>query len=89
MKNIPPFFKYIGILSVAGIILRMLAAWHISTITPFVYAPPSTTDLATYMTLSREILDGTFKGAFYYQPFYYAAFLPGVMLFFGKSVSAF
>ncbi len=70
----------------AGIILRLLTAWQISRITNFVYAPPSTTDLATYMTLSRRILEGTFEGAFYYQPFYYAAFLPGVMLIFGKSV---
>ena len=86
MKSIPPFFKHIGMLAMAGIILRLLTAWQISRITNFVYAPPSTTDLATYMTLSRRILEGTFEGAFYYQPFYYAAFLPGVMLIFGKSV---
>lgn len=46
------------------------------------------TDLATYMTLSRSIVNGTFEGAFYYQPFYYAAFLPAVLLIFGQNVWA-
>lgn len=52
------------------------------------YDPPTTTDLATYMTLSRSIVNGTFEGAFYYQPFYYAAFLPAILLIFGQSAAA-
>lgn len=40
------------------------------------------------MTLSKSIVNGTFKGAFYYQPFYYAAFLPAVLLVFGQNVWA-
>lgn len=40
------------------------------------------------MTLSKSIVNGTFEGAFYYQPFYYAAFLPAVLLLGGQSVWA-
>ena len=69
-------------------LLRLLISWQISKITGFVYAPPATTDLATYMTLSRSIVNGTFEGAFYYQPFYYAAFLPAILLIAGQSVWA-
>lgn len=40
------------------------------------------------MTLSKSIINGTFKGAFYYQPFYYAAFLPAILLLFGQNIWA-
>ena len=40
------------------------------------------------MKLSRSIVNGTFEGAFYYQPFYYAAFLPLILLIFGQNVWA-
>jgi len=41
-----------------------------------VYAPSALTDLATYMKLGREVASGEYSGPFYYQPFYYAVFLP-------------
>ena len=40
------------------------------------YTPSVFTDLATYMKLGREIAAGEYSGPFYYQPFYYAVFLP-------------
>ena len=88
MKNIPVFFKRLTIIAIAGIILRLFVSWQISNITNFVVMPPDITDLATYMKLSRSIINGTFTGAFYYQPFYYAAFLPAVLLVFGQNIWA-
>jgi 4-amino-4-deoxy-L-arabinose transferase-like glycosyltransferase len=40
----------------------------------------------TYKTLSTKIINGDFKEAFYYQPFYYAIFLPFIRLLFGKGI---
>lgn len=41
-----------------------------------VVMPASVTDMATYLKLADDILNGTFALPFYYQPFYYAVFLP-------------
>ncbi len=38
--------------------------------------PVPTSDTYTYKTTSREICEGKFRGMLYYQPGYYAAFLP-------------
>ncbi len=48
--------------------------------------PSGGTDMATYVELSRKIADGSFSGPFYYQPFYYAVFLPAIIFVFGKGV---
>ena len=88
MPSIASFYKKAGIIALAAVVLRLIISWQISKITSFVQMPPSTTDLATYMNLSRSIINGTFEGAFYYQPFYYAAFLPAVLLIFGQNVWA-
>ncbi|MGE4564082.1 MAG: ArnT family glycosyltransferase [Victivallaceae bacterium] len=48
-----------------------------------VNGPSQLSDLATYLRLSKEILEGTFSGEFYYQPFYYAVFLPAIRGVFG------
>jgi len=50
-----------------------------------VFHPSRATDLATYMELGRLVAEGKFTGPFYYQPFYYAVFLP-FCRFFGSSV---
>lgn len=55
---------------------------------PAVTRPLAVTDMATYMELSEKISDGKFKGEFYFQPFYYAVFLPLCHLVLGKSVWA-
>ncbi|MBS1372372.1 MAG: hypothetical protein HPZ91_20715, partial [Lentisphaeria bacterium] len=51
-----------------------------------VYAPSALTDLATYMKLGREMAAGEYSGVFYYQPFYYAVFLPVCYLLSGGSI---
>lgn len=51
-----------------------------------VFMPPVTTDLATYMQLAKEVAAGKFTGEFYYQPFYYAVFLPAIYLISNGSV---
>ena len=39
-------------------------------------SPAEVTDMATYIKLADAVRTGTFEGPFYYQPFYYAVFLP-------------
>ena len=55
---------------------------------PAVTMPSSFTDMATYMKLSGEVSDGKFTKEFYYQPLYYAVFLPLSHFILGKSVWA-
>lgn len=69
----------------ASFILRLTAGLQLLASDPFVSAPPSTTDMATYKTISEAILKGNFPKEFYYQPFYYAVFLPAVQFFSGPS----
>ncbi len=45
-----------------------------------VFHPSTASDLATYMNLAREIAAGNFPETFYYQPWYYAVFLPAILL---------
>ena len=39
-------------------------------------SPAKVTDMATYIDLAGKIVSGEFRQEFYYQPFYYAVFLP-------------
>ena len=43
--------------------------------------PAAVTDMATYLKLADDILNGSFALPFYYQPFYYAVFLPVIRFF--------
>ena len=51
-----------------------------------VFTPSSATDLCTYMRLAEAVFEGKYEGVFYYQPFYYAVFLPAVRLIAGAGV---
>ncbi len=73
-------------LCIAGFLLRFLAGWQLLKNDPSVFAPLPETDMATYMKLSGDILNGNFPKVFYYQPFYYAVFLPVVQCFTGPSL---
>ncbi len=53
-----------------------------------VVSPSQQTDMATYMRLSNSVARGEYRGLFYYQPFYYAVFLPIIKLVFGNSIKA-
>ena len=46
-------------------------------------SPSKVTDMATYNDLAGKIASGRFEGPFYYQPFYYAVFLPLIRIFGG------
>lgn len=50
---------------------------------PFVAQPNVVTDMATYRRIALEIAHGDIPSHFYYQPFYYAVFLPAVYTVFG------
>ena len=50
---------------------------------PNVANPSPVTDMATYKTLAAMVVEKKFEGAYYYQPFYYAVFLPAIELVFG------
>jgi len=50
-------------------------------------SPSPQTDMATYWQLSGEILSGEFSGEFYYQPFYYAVFLPAIRFFWNSPLA--
>lgn len=66
-------------------VLRLIVCWELSG-TGAVRQPAVTTDMATYQRIAREILDGKWPEFFYYQPLYYAVFLPVVYLLTAKSV---
>ena len=66
-------------------LLRMIAGLQLLANDPSVFAPPSSTDMATYRTLSEQILNGSFPAVFYYQPFYYSVFLPLIQCLTGPS----
>ncbi len=44
--------------------------------------------MGTYFSLAKSVLEGSFNGAFYYQPFYYAVFLPVSFFIFRSAVFA-
>jgi 4-amino-4-deoxy-L-arabinose transferase-like glycosyltransferase len=48
--------------------------------------PAKSTDMAVYKDLAEKIAGGGFKGSYYFQPFYYAVFLPMIKLLFGDSI---
>ncbi len=79
-----PFFRRFFIHILAGIavtafLLRLGVAWEMSLINGGLnnmLRPPQASDLHTYIKLGGEIARGKLPAEFYYQPFYYAVFLP-------------
>ncbi|MDD4816388.1 MAG: hypothetical protein PHI85_00270 [Victivallaceae bacterium] len=67
-----------GSIVVAALLLRIVAAVQLASGAAAVYRPSQATDMATYWELSGKILSGGFSGEFYYQPFYYAVWLPAL-----------
>ena len=63
-----------AITALAGL-LRLAVCLHLCPL-PFVGEPAVVTDMATYRRLALEIAGGQWPTHFYYQPFYYALFLP-------------
>ena len=79
------FLRLLGVIAGVGLVLRLIVCMELSGTTG-VANPVSASDMATYKRLALEILDGKWPEAFYYQPFYYAVYLPFVYLVTLKSV---
>lgn len=73
------FLLILGVIALCALFLRLGVWAELGAVNGgrnSVYTPSVFTDLATYMKLGREIAAGEYSGPFYYQPFYYAVFLP-------------
>ncbi len=82
LDNTPPVSRRCWYFAIWGagilaLLLRLIAAWEISRsgFAPAIFSPSKATDLRTYMDLAESVATGSFKGVFYYQPFYYSVFL--------------
>ena len=87
MKN--KFIYILLALTVVAFAVRLavsaeLAAYHDGF--NQVVCPAASTDMAVYKDLSEKIVSGRFKESYYFQPFYYAVFLPLIKLLFGDSI---
>jgi 4-amino-4-deoxy-L-arabinose transferase-like glycosyltransferase len=69
------FIFWLLVISTAALALRLWVGIELRQ-QPTVCAPSPATDMATYRALALDILAGNVPEAFYYQPFYYALFLP-------------
>jgi 4-amino-4-deoxy-L-arabinose transferase-like glycosyltransferase len=79
-------FLYIIVsIAVLAFAIRLLVGWEIFLKDPFAAKPSNATDMWTYQHYARQILEGKYSGLFYYQPFYYAIFLPAIFFFTGAS----
>lgn len=81
------FRKILFFISIAALLLRGVAAFEMACAGNGInnmLTPLPTSDLATYMKLGKEISQGKLPEVFYYQPFYYAVFLPVIYFICGK-----
>ena len=69
-------FPYLPLIALAAFAVRFAVSWELIRNDPAVAAPSPITDMKTYLDLADNILRGIFPHNFYYQPFYYAVFLP-------------
>ena len=83
-KRQKKFYMILGILTLLGMLLRLIVSYQLLKNDSFAFAPPGITDIATYHKLSDEICRGKFPEFFYYQPFYYTVFLPLAKLLTGS-----
>ena len=74
------------VISVLGFLIRLLVCKDIFENDFLSYAPPSFTDMYTYLQLSESIISGNFHHPFFYQPFYYVVFLPLVHFLTGDGI---
>ena len=84
------FLRILLLTALIAFVLRLFVSSELGAINGgynSVYTPSKLTDLATYMDLAQQIVKGQYSGVFYYQPFYYAVFLP-VIYFICNSIKA-
>lgn len=83
------FYISLTILTIAGFLLRLLVSYQLANFNlgfNQVMMPTSVTDMAVYKNLAINIVSGNFSGVFYFQPFYYAMFLPLIKMTLGESI---
>lgn len=76
------FLCRLALVSAVALALRLAVCVQMRHV-PSVVSPWSGTDMATYRQLAIDIVAGTWPEQFYYQPLYYAVFLPLVHVLFG------
>lgn len=68
-----PFLPFIALIAFG---IRFAVSCQLIAADPAASAPSAITDMRTYMDIADQILKGCLPQTFYYQPFYYAVFLP-------------
>jgi 4-amino-4-deoxy-L-arabinose transferase-like glycosyltransferase len=76
------FFQALLVITAVALLIRIGVAVALFR-TRSVQDPLNVTDMATYVRLASGIVSGTWPEFFYYQPLYYAVFLPLIYLVFG------
>ena len=74
---------FIAALLLVSALLRLMVSCELGSANMganAVFHPSKATDLATYMRLAGEIASGRIPETFYYQPWYYAVFVPLILL---------
>ena len=69
-------FPFLPVIALIAFGIRFAVSCQLIAADPAVYAPSIITDMRTYMDIADQILKGSLPETFYYQPFYYAVFLP-------------
>ncbi|MCK5844244.1 MAG: glycosyltransferase family 39 protein, partial [Victivallales bacterium] len=72
--------------ALASFVIRVQVCRELAGNDPQVSNPSEYTDMWTYRSLSERIVKGEFEDEYYYQPFYYAVFLPTLKYLFGFGV---
>lgn len=83
------FLRNLAWISIAALLLRLGVSAELAAINGgnnSVFSPSKLSDLATYMQLARDMAAFQYSREFYYQPFYYAVFLPVLYLVSGASI---
>ena len=69
-------FQSLSLIALGAFLIRFIVSCELVHQDPAVWAPSPITDMKTYLDLADGILAGKIPQNFYYQPFYYAVFLP-------------
>jgi hypothetical protein len=80
------FYIFLVVIAFVGFLLRMQVCRELIDSDLQVSRPSAGTDMATYKELSERIMKGEYDGQFYYQPFYYAVFLPLIHKILGQGI---
>jgi hypothetical protein len=84
-KRSKTFYIFLSVFLLA-LVIRLAAGLELYRRDVFSSNPPGGSDMATYLLLSQRVAAGDFTEPYYYQPFYYAVFLPLLRLVFDGSV---